>query len=375
MLLISVPSGAEVVPAWNEKVPSWPPCNVCVQCPRGSPPEGAPICPPVVFELGVPVLGICYGLQVIGKLFGGEVERSEKREYGKAVIKIDEGENLLSDVRNNTVIWMSHGDHLSKLPPQFDLLAHTEDIPIAAIGNEKRNIYGLQFHPEVAHTEEGQNILQNFLFRICDCRGSWTTESFIDTTVASIRDQVKDGKVILGLSGGVDSSVCAVLINRAVGKQLYSILVDNGLLRKNEAEAVVSAFRDFGLNLTLVDASERFLTQLEGVMDPEEKRKIIGKTFIQVFEEEAHKIKNVQFLAQGTLYPDVIESTSFKGPSATIKSHHNVGGLPEEMNLKLTKGAEALEELFDKNGIGFVVDTARKNVAKKSGWFRWRDDG
>jgi GMP synthase (glutamine-hydrolysing) len=238
---------------------------------------------------------------------------------------------------------MSHGDHLSRLPPQFDLLAHTEDIPIASIGNEKRNIYGLQFHPEVAHTEEGQKVLQNFLFKICHCKGSWTTESFIDTTVASIRDQVGDGKVILGLSGGVDSSVCAVLINRAVGKQLYSILVDNGLLRKNEAKAVVSAFREFGLNLTLVDASERFLTQLEGVMDPEEKRKIIGKTFIQVFEEEAHKIKDVQFLAQGTLYPDVIESTSFKGPSATIKSHHNVGGLPEEMNLKLI---EPLRELF-----------------------------
>lgn len=305
--------------------------------------KDAPVCSAEVFELGVPVLGICYGLQVIGKLFGGEVERSDKREYGKAIICIDKEENLLSRVRDRTVIWMSHGDYLSKLPRQFDLLARTEDIPIAAIGNKEKSIYGLQFHPEVAHTHEGSRIIQNFLFKICGCKGSWTTQSFIDTTVASIRDQVGDGKVILGLSGGVDSSVCAVLINRAVGKQLYSILVDNGLLRKNEAQEVVSAFRDFGLNLTLVDASEEFLTRLEGVIDPEEKRKIIGRTFIQVFEEEAHKIRDVQFLAQGTLYPDVIESTSFKGPSATIKSHHNVGGLPEEMNLKLI---EPLRELF-----------------------------
>ncbi len=305
--------------------------------------QDAPFCTSEVFELGVPVLGICYGLQIIGKLFGGEVERSKKREYGKAIIHVDQRENLLSGVRDNTVIWMSHGDHLSKLPPQYEVLAHTEDIPFAAIANTEKKIFGLQFHPEVAHTEEGNRIIKNFLFRICQCQGSWTTESFIDAAVSRIKDQVEDAKVILGLSGGVDSSVCAALVNKAVGKQLHCILVDNGLLRKNETGEVISVFKTFDLNLRLVDASERFLSQLKRVIDPEEKRKIIGKVFIQVFEEEAQKIKGVEFLAQGTLYPDVIESTSFKGPSATIKSHHNVGGLPEQMNLKLI---EPLRELF-----------------------------
>ena len=288
-------------------------------------------------------MGICYGLQLIGRLFGGELERSQRREYGKAIIQIDRENLLFSEVRGGTSVWMSHGDHLSVLPPQFEVLAHTENIPFAGIGNAEKKIYGLQFHPEVAHTEEGTRILRNFLFGICRCEGSWTPESFIDATVLSIREQVKDGKVILGLSGGVDSSVCAALINKAVGKQLHCILVDNGVLRKNEAQEVVSAFKGFDLNLKLVDASERFLDELKGVVDPEEKRKIIGRTFIEVFEEEAEKIEGVEFLAQGTLYPDVIESISFKGPSATIKSHHNVGGLPEEMNLELI---EPLRELF-----------------------------
>lgn len=305
--------------------------------------QNAPVCPPQVFELGVPILGICYGLQLIGRLLGGEIDRSTRREYGKAIIHIDKSKNLLSGVRKDTAVWMSHGDHLSTLPPGFEALAHTENIPYAAVGNDERKIYGLQFHPEVAHTEEGQRMLQNFLFRICGCEGSWTTESFIDNTVSRIKEQVTDGKVILGLSGGVDSSVCAVLVGNAVRGQLHCIFVDNGVLRKNETEEVVSAFRNFDLNLKLVDASDRFLNQLQGVFDPEEKRKIIGRTFIEVFEAEAHKIKDVEFLAQGTLYPDVIESTSFKGPSATIKSHHNVGGLPEEMNLKLI---EPLRELF-----------------------------
>jgi len=305
--------------------------------------QDAPFCTSEIFGLGVPVLGICYGLQIIGKLFGGEVERSKKREYGKAIIHVDQRGNLLSALRDNTVIWMSHGDHLSKLPPQYEVLAHTEDIPFAAIANTEEKIFGLQFHPEVAHTEEGNRIIQNFLFRICQCQGSWTTESFIDAAVSRIKDQVENAKVILGLSGGVDSSVCAALVNKAVGKQLHCILVDNGLLRKNETGEVISAFKTFDLNLRLVDASERFLSQLKGVIDPEEKRKMIGKLFIQVFEEEAQKIKDVEFLAQGTLYPDVIESTSFRGPSATIKSHHNVGGLPEQMNLKLI---EPLRELF-----------------------------
>jgi len=223
--------------------------------------QEAPFCESRVFELGVPTLGICYGLQLIGKLFGGELERSIKREYGKAIIHIDRGEDLFSEVRTNTVVWMSHGDYLSTLPPGFEVLAHTENIPFAAIGNQEKKMYGLQFHPEVAHTEEGNRIIQNFLFRICGCEGSWTTESFIDATVSSIKDQVKDGKVILGLSGGVDSSVCAALVNKAVGKQLHCILVDNGVLRKNEAQEVVSAFKSFDLNLTLVDASQRFLSQ------------------------------------------------------------------------------------------------------------------
>ncbi len=304
---------------------------------------GAPFCGKEIFELGVPVLGICYGLQLIGKLFDGEVERSQKREYGKAIINIDRHEDLFLGVKDKTVVWMSHGDHLSKLPVGFEVLAHTENIAYAGIRNREKRVFGLQFHPEVVHTEEGKNILHNFLFRICQCEGSWTTESFIDGTIGRLKEQVKDGKVVLGLSGGVDSSVCAVLLNKAIGKQLHCIFVDNGLLRKNEALEVVRAFKDFDLNLIPVDASERFLIGLKGVIDPEEKRKIIGRVFIQVFEEEAEKIKDVEFLAQGTLYPDVIESTSFKGPSATIKSHHNVGGLPQEMNLKLI---EPLRELF-----------------------------
>jgi GMP synthase (glutamine-hydrolysing) len=304
---------------------------------------GAPFCSKEIFELGVPVLGICYGLQLIGKMFGGELERSQKREYGKAIIRVDRQEDLFCGVKDNTVVWMSHGDHLSRPPEGFEVLAHTENITNAGIGSREQKIYGLQFHPEVAHTEEGKKILQNFLFRICGCKGSWTTESFIDNTIRRIKETVKDGKVVLGLSGGVDSSVCAVLVNKALNKQLYCIFVDNGLLRKNEASDVISVFSKFDLNLVAVDASERFLSELKGVVDPEEKRKIIGRVFIRVFEEEAEKIKGVEFLAQGTLYPDVIESTSFKGPSATIKSHHNVGGLPDEMNLKLI---EPLRELF-----------------------------
>jgi GMP synthase (glutamine-hydrolysing) len=303
----------------------------------------APLCEKEVFQLGCPVLGICYGLQLIGKMFGGGLERSSRREYGRATIKIDDHQDLFSEVKDQTTVWMSHGDHLSRLPPGFEVLAHTENIPFAAVRNKERRIFGLQFHPEVAHTQEGKNILGNFLFSICECEGTWTPESFIESSVSRIRDQVKGGRVVLGLSGGVDSSVCAMLINKAIGKQLNCIFVDNGCLRKNEASEVISAFEHFDLKLTCVDASQRFLHELKGIIDPEDKRKIIGKVFIDVFEEEAAKIKDVEFLAQGTLYPDVIESTSFRGPSATIKSHHNVGGLPEEMNLKLI---EPLRELF-----------------------------
>ena len=305
--------------------------------------QNAPFCESEVFKLGVPILGICYGLQLLGKIFGGEVERSKRREYGKAIIKIDNHEDLFSEVGDQTTVWMSHGDHLSQLPKGFEVLAHTENIPLAAIRDKEKKIFGLQFHPEVVHTQEGKKIIRNFLFNICRCKGTWTAESFIKSSVSLIKDEVIAGKVLLGVSGGVDSSVCAMLMSKAVGKQLNCIFVDNGLLRKNEAKEVSLAFKNFDLNLICVDASQRFLNELKGVTDPEEKRKIIGKVFIDVFEEEARKIKEVEFLAQGTLYPDVIESTSFKGPSATIKSHHNVGGLPDQMNLKLI---EPLRELF-----------------------------
>jgi GMP synthase (glutamine-hydrolysing) len=305
--------------------------------------QNAPFCELEVFELSIPILGICYGLQLVGKMFGGELEKSQKREYGKAIINIDNNEDLFSEVKNQTTVWMSHGDHLSQLPKGFEVLAHTQNIPFAAIRDNDKKIYGLQFHPEVVHTQEGKKIIHNFLFNICRCEGTWTAESFIESSVSRIKDEVESNKVVLGLSGGVDSSVCAMLVNKAVGEQLNCIFVDNGLLRKDEAKEVISAFKDFDLNLVCVDASQGFLNELKGVTDPEEKRKISGKAFIEVFEEEARKIRDVEFLAQGTLYPDVIESTSFKGPSATIKSHHNVGGLPEEMNLKLI---EPLRELF-----------------------------
>jgi GMP synthase (glutamine-hydrolysing) len=336
----------EIIP-FNQKTQTYKDKNLKGMILSGGPAsvfdKYAPLCENEVFQLGVPVLGICYGLQLIGKMFGGELERSRKREYGKTIITIDNHEDLFSGAKDQTTVWMSHGDHLSRLPRDFEVLAHTESIPFAAVRNREKKLLGLQFHPEVVHTQEGKKILHNFLFDICGCTGTWTPESFIESSVFQIRDQVRSGKVVLGLSGGVDSSVCAMLVNKAVGKQLSCIFVDNGLLRKNEAQEVISAFEHFDLNLTCVNASPRFLFKLKGVTDPEEKRKIIGRVFIDVFEDEARKIKEVEFLAQGTLYPDVIESTSFKGPSATIKSHHNVGGLPEEMNLKLI---EPLRELF-----------------------------
>jgi GMP synthase (glutamine-hydrolysing) len=327
----------EIIPC-NEKTQTYKDKNLKGIILSGGPASvfdrNAPFCESEVFKLGVPVLGICYGLQLIGKMFGGKLERSKRREYGKSIITIDNHEDLFSEVKGQITVWMSHGDHLSQLPEDFEVMAHTENIPFAAIRNKEKKIFGLQFHPEVVHTHEGKKIIHNFLFNICGCEGTWTAESFIESSVSRIREEVKNGKVVLGLSGGVDSSVCAMLVNRAVGRQLNCIFVDNGLLRKNETEEVVSAFKDFDLNLICVDASQRFLNELRGAAEPEEKRRIIGKVFIDVFEEEAGKIKDVQFLAQGTLYPDVIESTSFKGPSATIKSHHNVGGLPEDMNLK-----------------------------------------
>ncbi len=306
--------------------------------------EASPMIHSSVFELGIPVLGICYGQQLIAYLLGGEVDKAVKREYGKAVLLIDKSEDLFNGVSDRSVVWMSHGDRLEKIPENFEVIAHTDNSPLAAIKEKKRKIYGIQFHPEVVHTEEGKKILRNFLFNIAKCSGDWTPKSFVSEAVMRIKDEVGDGKVICGLSGGVDSSVTALLLNKALGKNFKCLFVDNGFLRKGERKQVEETFNShFKIDLQVVDASKRFLDSLKGVIDPEEKRKKIGNTFIEVFEEESGKFGRVDFLAQGTLYPDLIESKSFKGPSFTIKTHHNVGGLPEKMNLKLI---EPLRELF-----------------------------
>ncbi|MFQ6094149.1 MAG: glutamine-hydrolyzing GMP synthase [bacterium] len=304
----------------------------------------APAWDPKVFELRVPVLGICYGLQLMGHALGGEVQKATRREYGRAKLFVDDDTDLFCGLGRKLTVWMSHGDRLTKIPQGFEVIGHTDNGPIAAIRHPGRKIYGVQFHPEVVHTPKGKEILHNFLFRICGCSGTWTPASFVQESVKAIRERVGEKKVISALSGGVDSSVVAVLIHRAVGDRLTCIFVDNGVLRYKEAERVMATFRDhFHIDVRFVDASDRFLNRLEGITDPEEKRKAIGTEFIRVFEEEAKKLGKIDLLAQGTLYPDLIESTSFKGPSATIKSHHNVGGLPEEMDLELI---EPLRELF-----------------------------
>ncbi len=307
--------------------------------------EGAPIPDRAIFDLGIPVLGICYGMQLMAHCLGGQVARSTMREYGKAALSVDDDkDNVLWGLSRQTRVWMSHGDRIEKMPEDFTATATTSNSPVAAMANVKRKFYALQFHPEVVHTDEGTRILHNFVFTICGCHATWEMASFIDWAVADIRKQVGDKKVICALSGGVDSSVVALLIHRAIGDQLTCIFVDNGLLRKGEAEKVRKTFEGhFHMKLVHVDARDRFLDKLKGVTDPEKKRKIIGNEFIAVFEDEANKITDADFLAQGTLYPDVIESVSFKGPSAVIKSHHNVGGLPDVMKLKLI---EPLRELF-----------------------------
>jgi len=298
-----------------------------------------------IFKLGIPILGICYGMQAIAEMQGGKVKHTKEREYGKTELFIDDNRDLFSHLPGNFTCWASHGDYVTKLPPGFVVSAHTMNAPIAAISNKKRKIYGVQFHPEVTHTEKGNQILSNFMFKACGCLGRWTMESFVKESIETIRNTVGKDKVVLGLSGGVDSSVTAILLHKAIGKNSRCIFIDNGLLRKDEPEQIKKVFRSiYHLNLDYVDRSKRFLTRLKGVTDPEEKRKIIGDEFIKVFEEEAKKFKGAKHLAQGTLYPDVIESFSPTGaPSKKIKSHHNVGGLPAYMKLKLI---EPLRELF-----------------------------
>ncbi|MEA2625935.1 MAG: hypothetical protein QOD06_1980 [Candidatus Binatota bacterium] len=295
---------------------------------------------------GRPVLGICYGMGLLVDLHGGRVAGADRREYGPAEVIVDEAHDLFAGFTPGEAerVWMSHGDRMEALPRGWRVLAHTANSPVAAFGDDSGRRFGLQFHPEVVHTPRGDEILRNFLFHICRCEPSWSMEGFVERETERIRERVGQGRVICALSGGVDSTVTAALVHRAIGDRLVCVFVDNGLLRKNECAEVTQVYQErFGFDVRVVDASERFLARLRGVEDPERKRKIIGATFIEVFEEEERTIPGVRYLAQGTLYPDVIESVSFKGPSATIKTHHNVGGLPDHMNLELI---EPLRELF-----------------------------
>ncbi|MFC2024916.1 glutamine-hydrolyzing GMP synthase [Chloroflexota bacterium] len=306
---------------------------------------GAPLAPAYIYESHLPILGICYGMQVITKQLGGQVTAGTKQEYGHAILHLSDVDSpLFAGLDDSPPVWMSHGDRIEEMPPGFKALAYTENSPVAVMGNEE-GVFGLQFHPEVAHTPQGKTILRNFAYRICGCQGNWTMGNFINESIARIKEQVGEGKVITALSGGVDSAVVATLIYRAVGDQLTCIYVNNGLLRREEVERTSKVFRDnLGMNIVYADASERFLKRLKGVTDPEVKRKVIGEEFIRVFEEEAQKIGKVDFLAQGTLYPDVIESAaSGSSASAKIKTHHNVGGLPANMRLTLI---EPLRYLF-----------------------------
>ncbi|MCX7021696.1 MAG: glutamine-hydrolyzing GMP synthase [bacterium] len=305
---------------------------------------GSPLCDPAIYDLGVPVLGICYGLQATVERLGGEVGRATRKEYGPALLSITDSSDLFAGLSLEEPVWMSHGDRVESLPPGFEAIAHTPNSPYAAVRDKGRSIYGVQFHPEVHHTPEGPAILANFLYRVCGCAGDWRMSSFIESTIERVRDEVKGGRLVSGISGGVDSTVNSVLLHRALGDRLHCIFVDNGVLRTDEVAEVMECYAGLGLPVKMVDASEEFLTALAGVTDPETKRKRIGHTFIEVFQRAADGISpRPEFLAQGTLYPDVIESVSVKGPSATIKSHHNVGGLPDTMRLKLV---EPLRELF-----------------------------
>jgi GMP synthase (glutamine-hydrolysing) len=297
-----------------------------------------------IFHIGVPILGICYGLQLIAYFNGGKVDPAARREFGRADLIIDKTCVLFDGIQQQNPVWMSHGDALTELPDGFEIIAHSDNSPICAIANIELKSYGVQFHPEVHHTNDGKRILDNFVKRICNCNGDWNAHSFIETSIKSIKEQVGKEGVLLALSGGVDSTVAAVLLHKAIGEQLHCVHIDSGLMRTNESQMIFKLFKDtFDISIEIVDGSHLFLSRLAGVKDPEQKRKIIGKTFIDLFEEAANRQTGMKWLAQGTLYPDVIESSSVKGPSATIKSHHNVGGLPEKMNMKIL---EPFRELF-----------------------------
>lgn len=291
----------------------------------------------------LPVLGVCYGAQMLAHISGGSVEASNSREYGRANLGfVDESCQLMHGIHSGSQVWMSHGDTITGIPESFYVVASTADVSVAGYQIDGEQTWGIQFHPEVYHSTDGKVLLSNFVKDICGCSGVWTPNSFVESTIHDLKTQLRDDRVVLGLSGGVDSSVAAVLLHRAIGKNLYCIFVDNGLLRKNEFENVLDSYQHLGLNVKGVDASERFYKALKGVTDPEQKRKIIGREFIEVFDEESKQIEQVKWLGQGTIYPDVIESVSVKGPSATIKSHHNVGGLPERMNLQVVEPLRAL---------------------------------
>lgn len=298
-----------------------------------------------ILELGIPILGICYGLNIICFNFNGKVEQADNREYGKANFTITDSTNkLFKNVKKDSVVWMSHGDKITKIPPGFSLLGNSESSPYCAMADEEKMVYGVQFHPEVKHTEEGRKIINNFLFEVCKCSGNWNPQNFVDESIKTIKEKAGDSKIICALSGGVDSTVAAVLVKKAVGKNLICVHLDTGMMRKNESALIEKIFTEqLNLDVIYIDASERFLSRLKGISEPEVKRKIIGNTFIEVFEEEAHKFEQAKFLVQGTLYPDVIESVPVNGKSVTIKTHHNVGGLPYKMNLKLI---EPFRELF-----------------------------
>ena len=326
--------------------------------------DNAPEVDAGLFELNIPILGICYGLQLLTHLLGGEVVAAREREYGHAKLFLDKDDDLFKGIEAPFRVWMSHSDRLLQLPDRFETIAHTQNSPLAATRRERDRIYGLQFHPEVVHTEKGFEILRNFVYRICGCQGLWTPQSFITATIEAIKAKAENSKVICGLSGGVDSSVAAVLVHKALGDKLTCIFVDNGLLRQNEASEVKKVFQEhFHINFRYVDASTQFLKKLTGITSPETKRKIIGEQFIRIFEQEAAKVGDVAFLVQGTLYPDVIESVSVKGPSATIKTHHNVGGLPDAMHLDLI---EPLRELFkdEVRKVGEQLDIPQKVLGR-----------